>query len=294
MSNSRTPMPQALTQHPPAAILTDNGLERISKRAHPPSLTIVPYSSLWPTQYTKIANRILAALGPRALSIAHVGSTSIPGMPAKAIIDIDLVVADPADEDAYVSALVGKGWEGTGTGRGCSDVVDDDDNAEGGRGAGLQFLLREPGWHQHRFFICDDHDDDDDRPLAAHVHVWGPGCPEVMRHQLFKNWLLTVSWLFFLSIPFGRDDEQEPERNLHNIGSSGMGRLRTLGTCTADNAHVGAEQHPEDFETYASVKRECSAASKESGESMAQYNLRKEPVIHAILDRAFKAQGLLE
>ncbi|KAJ4424735.1 hypothetical protein N0V82_000663 [Gnomoniopsis sp. IMI 355080] len=231
-----SPIPQALVQHP--VVTTDTGLERISKRARPPSLAIVPYSPLWPTRYTQLANRIRNALGPRALSIAHVGSTSIPQMPAKAVIDIDVVVADPADEAAYVSALVGKGWEGTGTGRGCSD-------AEGERGAGLQFLLREPGWHQHRFFICDDGDDDDDDDgrIEAHVHVWGPGCPEVLRHQIFKDWLLT---------------------------------------------------HPEDFELYASVKRECSAASQESGESMAQYNLRKEPVIQAILDRAFKARGLLD
>ncbi|KAJ4391204.1 hypothetical protein N0V93_004821 [Gnomoniopsis smithogilvyi] len=166
------------------------------------------------------------ALGPRALSVEHVGSTSIPHMPAKAIIDIDVVVADPTDEASYVSALVGEGWEEGNTGRGSS-----------GRGAGLQFILREPDWHQHRFFICDD------EGLAAHVHVWGPGCPEVVRHRIFKEWLLA---------------------------------------------------HPDDFERYAAVKRESSEASQKGDEDMRQYNSRKEPLIQAILDRAFKAQGLLE
>lgn len=175
-----TPEPQltaaAITQYYPA--VTDT-LQRISTRTKPPAVAVVPYSPLYPGHYTQLANRILAALGPRVLSIAHVGSTSIPQMPSKPIIDIDVVVADPTDEASYVSALVGEGWQATGTGRGSG--------AEGdGRGAGLQFVLREPEWHQHRFFVCDD------QQPAANVHVFGPGCPEVVRHQIFKDWLLAV------------------------------------------------------------------------------------------------------
>lgn len=104
-------------------------------------------------------------------------------MPAKPIIDIDVVVADPTDEAAYVSALVGDGWESTGTGKGVGKEGREE------RGAGLQFMLREPEWHEHRFFVYDE-----EEPVA-NVHVFGPGCPELVRHQIFKEWLLAVSAL---------------------------------------------------------------------------------------------------
>lgn len=103
----------------------------------------------------------------------------MPGLPAKPVIDIDIVVADPADEAAYVAGLVGEGWDAEGargTGMGVS---------EGDRGAGLQFILREPEWHEHRFFVCAD--------PAANVHVFGAGCPEVVRHRMFRDWLVEVS-----------------------------------------------------------------------------------------------------
>lgn len=54
------------------------------------------------------------------------------------------------------------------------------------------------------------------------------------------------------------------------------------------------KQHPEDRDKYAAVKREAAAASREAGETVQDYNLRKEFVIREILDRAFKAEGLLQ
>lgn len=53
-------------------------------------------------------------------------------------------------------------------------------------------------------------------------------------------------------------------------------------------------QHPEDLEKYATAKREASKASQEASEGVTEYNLRKEPVVLEILQRAFRAQGLLE
>src|SRR5215471_13848594 len=58
----------------------------------------------WPRQYDRLAGRIRRALGWRALQLDHVGSTSVPGLAAKPIIDIDLTVADPACERDYVPA----------------------------------------------------------------------------------------------------------------------------------------------------------------------------------------------
>lgn len=62
----------------------------------------------------------------------------------------------------------------------------------------------------------------------------------------------------------------------------------------ADHPFLLASKHPEDRERYAAVKREAAAASREAGESVQDYTFRKEFVIKEILDRAFKAQGLLE
>lgn len=96
------------------------------------------------------------ALGDRILEIHHVGSTSVPGLPAKPVIDVDLVVADPADEASYVPALVA---------------------------AGFHHTIREPWWHEHRLLKH--------RTPFAHVHVFGPDCPEVVRHTMFREWLLS-------------------------------------------------------------------------------------------------------
>jgi GrpB-like predicted nucleotidyltransferase (UPF0157 family) len=59
----------------------------------------------WPGQYNFLAGRIREALGWRVLQLDHVGSTSVPGLAAKPIIDIDLTVADPGREQDYVPAL---------------------------------------------------------------------------------------------------------------------------------------------------------------------------------------------
>src|SRR6266404_9333247 len=63
------------------------------------------YDPEWPEQFAREADRIRFALGARALRIEHVGSTSVPGLAAKPVIDILLVVENSADEPAYVPAL---------------------------------------------------------------------------------------------------------------------------------------------------------------------------------------------
>lgn len=175
MAASNPPDNTAITQH---YVFDPTTAQRISHRAVPQQPpTIQEPDPAWRDAFAGLESRIRRALGGRALYVAHVGSTSVPGLPAKPVIDVDVVVADPADEAAYVGALVGEGWdEAQGTGMG----------PEGGdRGAGLQFILREPAWLQHRFFVCAD--------PVANVHVFGPGSPEVVRHRIFRDWLLEVS-----------------------------------------------------------------------------------------------------
>lgn len=178
----------AITQHLPS---DPAGFQRVSNRPDPKQQPmLVDPDPSWPAVFRALESRIRAALGDKALAVRHVGSTSVPGLPAKPCIDVDVEVADPADEGAYVAALVGEGWEdqkvsgdgGDGSGSGLGTGMGPE---SGDRGAGLQFLLREPGWYEHRVFICHD--------PVANVHVFGPGCPEAVRHRLFRDWLSEVS-----------------------------------------------------------------------------------------------------
>jgi GrpB-like predicted nucleotidyltransferase (UPF0157 family) len=112
----------------------------------------------WAEQYARQQERIQAALGSRAVQIEHVGSTSVPGLAAKPVIDIVLVVTNSADETAYVPDLEAAGYA-------------------------LQF--REPHWYEHRFLR--DHNPD------VQVHVFTVDSPEVERMLLFRDWLRTRS-----------------------------------------------------------------------------------------------------
>lgn len=117
-------------------------------------VTIVEHDPAWSDAYARLADRVRAALGPVALHVEHVGSTSVPGLPAKPIIDIDLTVPDPDDEAAYVPAL---------------EV------------AGFELYLREPWWYGHRCLRRTD--------VETNLHVFGPDCPETARHRIFRDWL---------------------------------------------------------------------------------------------------------
>lgn len=134
----------------------NNPFDRISHRKTKLPLTIVEPDPSWPEAFATFKQRIEVALGDTALSIEHVGSTSVPGLPAKAVIDIDVTVYDISDEASYAPAL---------------------------EQAGFQFLLREPEWYEHR--LCCGYE-----PLAANVHVWPVDSAQTMRHRIFRDWLL--------------------------------------------------------------------------------------------------------
>lgn len=133
--------------------------QRIAFREVEQSVEIVAPDPNWPEIFNSVKARIVAALGDKAIAVHHTGSTSIPGLPAKNVIDIDLVVPDSTDEAAYVSQL---------------------------EAAGFQFLIREPTWHEHRFFAAKS------LPVT-NLHVWSPDSPEVIRHQIFRERLLRSS-----------------------------------------------------------------------------------------------------
>lgn len=79
-------------------------------KPHNAPITLVEYDSSWPELFEQESNRIHSVLGSKALQIEHVGSTSVPGLCAKPIIDILLVVKDSADESSYVPVLEAAGY----------------------------------------------------------------------------------------------------------------------------------------------------------------------------------------
>lgn len=120
----------------------------------PETVAIVAYKPDWPRRYQAAAAEIRKALGAVVLDIEHVGSTSVEGLAAKDIIDIDLTVADPRDEDGYVPPLARIGYILT---------------------------VREPSWHEHRCLRLSE--------PRVNLHVFGPDCPEIIRHRMFRDWL---------------------------------------------------------------------------------------------------------
>src|SRR5215831_2888215 len=117
-------------------------------------IIIVDYDPLWPEKFQKHAAILSRALGTKALTTEHVGSTSVPGLAAKPIIDIVVVVEDSGDEAAYLPALLA---------------------------AGYVLRVREPGWHEHRMLRTPQ--------LDVHVHVFSSGCVEVSRQLAFRDHL---------------------------------------------------------------------------------------------------------
>ncbi|MDT5155725.1 MAG: hypothetical protein QOH51_82 [Acidobacteriota bacterium] len=115
-------------------------------------IKIADYDPDWPKKFEAHARVIADALGGSALRIEHVGSTSVPGLAAKLIIDILVVVPDSADESAYLPRL---------------------------EAAGYVLRVREPDWNEHRMFRTPEKD--------VHIHIYSAGCPEIQRMLAFRD-----------------------------------------------------------------------------------------------------------
>jgi GrpB-like predicted nucleotidyltransferase (UPF0157 family) len=123
---------------------------------HAAPIHLADYDPEWPLLYEREATRIRGALGPRPLRIEHVGSTSVPGLAAKPVIDIILLVEDSSDEHAYLPMLEGEGYT---------------------------LRIREPDWYEHRLLKGPD--------TNVNLHVFSNGCAEVERMVAFRDWLRT-------------------------------------------------------------------------------------------------------
>jgi GrpB-like predicted nucleotidyltransferase (UPF0157 family) len=119
---------------------------------HNARIFLTAYDADWPRLFGREADRLRTALGNEALRIEHVGSTSVPGLTAKPIVDILLVVPDSADEPRYVPQL---------------------------EAAGYVLRIREPEWFEHRMFKGPDTD--------INLHVFSSGAAEIERLLRFRD-----------------------------------------------------------------------------------------------------------
>ena len=124
------------------------------------TIVLLPYRQEWAETFRLHRERIAAALGRDALGIDHIGSTAVPGLDAKPIVDVLVVVADSADEDAYLPAM---------------------------EDCGYVLRVREPDFEEHRMFRTPERD--------VHVHVLSKGSPEIERYLRFRDALRATPFL---------------------------------------------------------------------------------------------------
>jgi GrpB-like predicted nucleotidyltransferase (UPF0157 family) len=110
------------------------------------------YDPQWPRLYEREEARIRSALGEHVVRLEHAGSTAVPGLPAKPVIDMVLEVPDSAGEDTYVPRL---------------------------EAAGYRLQIREPEWFEHRMFKGPD--------TNVNLHVFSAGSEEVARMLRFRD-----------------------------------------------------------------------------------------------------------
>ena len=138
--------------------------EYLVEREVAPAVFLAEPDLAWASQHAAEERLIRGALGSTLRGVEHVGSTSVPGLVAKPVIDIVLTVEEPAAEAAYVPPL-----------------------------ESLGYLLhhREPHWHQHRLLKKGTPHWSADRPDGPRVnlHVFPAGCDKVRRMLAFRNWL---------------------------------------------------------------------------------------------------------
>jgi GrpB-like predicted nucleotidyltransferase (UPF0157 family) len=126
--------------------------EIIIGEVEPQAIVVADYDPTWPGRFHREEAKMRATLGEAALAVEHIGSTSVPGLAAKPIVDILLVVEDSGEEASYLPAL---------------------------EEAGYVLRVREPDFHEHRMFRTPEKD--------VHLHVYSAGSPEIERYLLLRD-----------------------------------------------------------------------------------------------------------
>jgi GrpB-like predicted nucleotidyltransferase (UPF0157 family) len=135
---------------PPRDPELEQELERVViGERQPGPVELVEYDPRWPQRFELVRGELAGCLGVLAIAIEHIGSTAVPGLAAKPIVDVLVTVAGVEPEDSYAPAIVALGYE---------------------------LRVREPG---HRMFRPPAHD--------VHIHVWAAGAQEVADYLLLRD-----------------------------------------------------------------------------------------------------------
>ena len=124
------------------------------QKTHNSTIDLRPYDPCWPKMFEQEAQIIQNALGASAVQVEHVGSTSVPGLSAKPILDILLLVEDSSREETYLPYL---------------------------EQAGYFLRIREPDWFQHRVLRKET--------PSVNLHLFSKDCEEAARMIRFRDWL---------------------------------------------------------------------------------------------------------
>jgi len=122
----------------------------------PSRYTFMPYSPEWPHEFEREAERLRALLGEEIVTIHHIGSTSVPGLDAKPIIDLMPLVHDITRIDSYTDRMTAAGYHAWG----------------------------EYGLPGRRYFTKDAGE------FRTHnIHIYAANDPDVARHLAFRDYL---------------------------------------------------------------------------------------------------------
>jgi len=126
----------------------------MSIREDKAEIFLAAYDPAWSIMFAELDHEIRGALGQKVLLLEHVGSTSVPGLAAKPVVDVLLAVANSADESSFLPPL---------------------------EAAGFALQFREPEWFEHRLLRAPR--------IQSNIHVFSLGCEEIDRMVLFRDWL---------------------------------------------------------------------------------------------------------
>jgi GrpB-like predicted nucleotidyltransferase (UPF0157 family) len=168
----------------------------------PATLVIADSDSAWPLRFAEIEARIGSALGDAALAVEHIGSTSVPHLAAKPIIDVLVVVADVDEESSYVTAL---------------------------EDAGFVLRVREAG---HRMFRTPGRD--------VHIHICSSGDQAIRDYLDLRDWLRVEESDRILYADVKRDLARRPWSDMNHYADAKSDVIRqVLGRARAERASSG-------------------------------------------------------
>ena len=124
----------------------------------PREMLVVPYDATWPALYEKERAVLAGVFGELIVDIQHFGSTAVPGLSAKPIIDVMAVVREIGRVDAYNGEMICRGYSPRG----------------------------ENGIPGRRYFVRLKEDGENH---AAHIHIYGPGNPHTADELMFRDFL---------------------------------------------------------------------------------------------------------